>query len=266
MHAIILALLLLLLPGGATAQANYTKTAELQPLRTSFNDLQAVLSKVSALVTTANSGAQVRREELAIKSGAITVTLPGHQLVQTSARVPNRIDALTYSYSASDHAKISRISIDLADYRRIVTVEGPSPEQVDAIFAVLREDLQVISTPLGGTSLRIFFGFPAIWLLMAVLGWCGAAWYSEKAPVSLAISLSAVFLIILLVALPIDELLSGFWAVNGEPSFMVRYGPHMSFIGFLIAVVGVPLMVLQLLPSQTPKTALPVSGQENTST
>lgn len=257
MHALFLSLFLLLVSDAATAQANYTKTAEIQPLRTSFSDLQSVLTKASALVSAANLGAQVRREELAMKSGVITVTLPGHNLVQTTARVPEKIDSLTYSYSASEPAKISRISIDLADYKRTVTVEGPSPEQVDAVFAVLREDLQAISTPLGGTGFRSFFGFPAIWLLMTVLGWCGASWYSKRTPVSLAIALSAVFLIILLIALPIDELLSGFWAVNGEPSFMVRYGPPMSFIGFLIAVIGVPFMVLQVLP---PNKMKPVPG------
>ncbi|WP_395703117.1 hypothetical protein [Aquabacterium sp.] len=266
MHALLLSLFLLLLSGAATAQANYTKTAEIEPLRTSFNALQGVLTKASTLVSAANLGVQVRREELAMKFGVITVTVPGHDLVQTTARVPEKIDSLTYSYSASEPAKISRISVDLADYKRTVTVEGPSPEQVDAIFAVLREDLQVISTPLGGTSFRSLFGFPAIWLLMTIFGWCGASWYARRTPISLSIALSAVFLIILLMALLIDELLSGFWAVNGEPSFMVRYGPHMSFIGFLIAVVGVPFMVLQVLPQKKVESVGTVSPGKDANT
>jgi hypothetical protein len=261
MHALLLSLFFLLVSGAAMAQANYTKTAEIQPLRISFNDLQGVLTKASTLIAAANLGALVRRDELAMKSGAITVTLPGHNLVQTSARIPEKIESLTYSYSASEPAKISRLSIDLADYKRTVTVEGPSPEQVDAIFTVLREELQAISTPLGGTGFRTILGFPAIWLLMTVFGWCASSWYAKRTLISLSIALSPIFLIVLLIALPTDEFLSGFWAVNGESSFMVRYGPHMSFIGFLIAVIGVPLMVLQVLPSKRMK-SVPAVGPE----
>jgi hypothetical protein len=267
-HAILLSLLLLLPlldPVCAMAQTNYTKSAEVPPLRTSFTQLQVVLSKASALTAAANAGASVRREELALKAGVVTVSLPGHNLVQTSARVPERIEGMTYSYSALDPARISRISIDLADYRRVVTVEGQSPEQVDAVFAVIREDLQAISTPLGGTGIRSL-GFPAIWFLLTVIGWCGATWYSKRTPVSLAISLSAALLVFMLVVLPFDELLSGFWAVSGEPSFMVRYGPHMSFVGFLIAVVGVPLMVLQLFPIQTRQRSTASNSDGNTPT
>jgi hypothetical protein len=235
---------MLLHPFHAVAQANYTKSAEVPPLRISYTELQSVLSKASTLAATANAGAQVRREELAIKSGVVTVTLPGHNLIQTTARVPEKIESLTYSYSAADPAKITRISIDLSDYRRTVAVEGQSPEQVDAVFAVLREDLLAVSSALGGTGIRNL-GFPTVWLLLTAMGWCGANWYAKRTPLSLAILLSAASLVVLLIAIPFDELLSGFWAVNGEPSFMVRYGPHMSFIGFLIAVIGVPVTVLQ---------------------
>jgi hypothetical protein len=265
MHAVLLCLVLLLHPALGLAQANYTKSAEVPPVRTSFAEIQVVLSKASALTAAANAGAPVRREELSLKAGVVTITLPGHDLVQTSARVPERIEAMVYSYSASDPAKVSRVSIDLADYMRVVTVEGPSPEQVDAVFAVIREDLQAISTPIGGTGIRSL-GWPAVWLLMTVVGWCGATWYSRRTPISLAISLSAIFLVAMLMALPFDELLSGFWAVKGEPSFMVRYGPHMSFIGFLISVVGVPLMVLQLVPAKTRQRAPISEPQEDAPT
>ena len=238
MHTFIL-FLILVVSGGATAQVNYTKTAEIQPLRTSFNDLQGVLTKTSALVSTANSGTQVIREELKMKAGVVTVTLRGHNFVQTSARIPEKIDSMAYSYLASDSAKISRVSIDLDDYRRLITVEGSSPEQVDAIFAVLREDLQAISTPVGGWSFQLYSGFPAIFLLTVICVLFGASWYSTRARIHLAVSLSALVFVVLFITLPVDELLSGFWAIKGEPSFMVRYGPHMSFAGLVIAVVGI---------------------------
>jgi hypothetical protein len=47
--------------------------------------------------------------------------------------------------------------------------------------------------------------------------------------------------------LPITDLLAGFLAVRGDPTFMIRYGAEISFLGLMLSVLGVPLTVLQLV-------------------
>lgn len=239
-------LLLTLSTQFAAAQANYTKTAEIPPLRVSFTDLQSVLDKTEKLAANANANAKPRREEVAMKAGAIQVTIQGRLLAPPNAKVPDQIDSLTYTYSAPDQSPVTRVYFDFSDYRRTLTVEGPSPEQVDALFAVTREDLTNLSSGLGGSSIKILLGQPAYILLVLAMFLSGAIWYEKRSSKSLAVLLSAAAVMALLVTMPINDLLAGFMAIRGEPSFMVRYGPQMSFFGLLLAVVGVPISVLQL--------------------
>ncbi len=91
------------------------------------------------------------REEVKLKSGKTEIVISGHQLLPTGARIPDRIDTFTYSYSSSvEGAPIKRVYLDFRDYNRTLTVEGPSPEQVDAVFATLREDLAAYRAMLEG--------------------------------------------------------------------------------------------------------------------
>ena len=243
---ILLILVLALAEGVALAQANYTKTVELPPLRVSFADLQAVLDKAEKLASSANLGAKARREEVVMKAGAVQVTIPGRVLSPPNAKVPDQLDSLTYTYTAVEPSSVTRMNVDFSDYRRTLTVEGPSPEQVDAIFSTMREDLVALSSPIGGSGIKIVLGLPAYWMLLVILGLSGSMWYSNRGSKSLAIVLSTATVFLLLMLLPINDLLAGFLAIRGEPSFMVRYGPQISFIGLLFAVVGIPITVIQL--------------------
>lgn len=230
----------------ASAQANYTKTTEIPPLRVAFADLQAVIDKTEKLVSSANAGARPRREELVLKSGVIQITIPGRTLALQNAKIPEKIDSFTYTYSMADRASVTQVSLDFSDYRRTLMVEGSSPEQVDAIFAATQEDLMNISSAIGGSGIKTLLGFPAYLILMTIMGWIGSDWYSTRSARSLGILISAMCVMLLLALLPTASLLAGFLAIRGEPSFMIRYGPEISFIGLILAVVGIPLSVSQL--------------------
>jgi hypothetical protein len=91
-------------------------------------------------------------------------------------------------------------------------------------------------------------------------GWVGADWYSRRSPRSLGVLISAAVVMLLLAVLPIDEILAGFSAIRGEPSFLVRYGPEISFISFILAVVGIPIGVVQLLGARTRPTTAGAAG------
>lgn len=240
----------------ASAQVSYKKDAELPPLRVSFAAVQAVLDKTDKLVASANSGAGPTREELVMKSGTIHVTVPGHNLTSPSIRTPDRLESLTYSYLIYSSAptyigsNVTRVHFDFSDYRRTLTVEGPSPEHVDAVFAAAREDLLAMSSPIGGSGARMLFGPFAYWLLASIIGWSAHGWFRDKSRSSLTVLVASASVLLLVLVLPTADLLAGFFAVRGDPSFMIRYGPEISFVGLLIAILLAPLTVLQLVPDK----------------
>ena len=239
----------------ASAQANYTKTAEIPPLRVTFSDLQGIINKNEKLVAGANAGTKPWREEIAMKAGSIQVRIPGHFLLPPNAKVPNQIDSFTYTYSADNQSPIVRIDFDFNDYRRILTVEGASPEQVDAIFSVTREDLNSISSNLGGSNNRIIFGMIIFWVISIILGVSGIGWYQSRNPKWRVISYPAILLIVVIFVLPTRDLLSGFMATRGEPSFMIRYGPFISFFGFIVSIINIPISLIQWHGKAGPATA-----------
>jgi hypothetical protein len=237
----------------ALADTNYSKTTELPPLRVSFAELQSALDKGSSLMNAANSSASAWREELELRKGELRVKMSGHRLDPEGAKIPQSLDFFEYTALTRDPAPITRLALSFADYRRSLSVEGQSPEQVDAVFSALREDFSRLSTPVGGFTLRTFLGLPAIWLLVVVLGGLAAAWaLTHRRILLLPVSICALLLTALLL-LPLADLLAGFSAVRGDASFIVRYGPEISFWALVVGACAIPLSLLPLLSRTAPK-------------
>lgn len=132
------------------------------------------------------------------------------------------------------------------DYSRTLTVSGNSPDQVDAVFSTLRDDLQALSTPLGGSGLRSALGTVTVVVLANVLIVLGLMFFESRRKIVL-LPMSVVFLLLaLLFTLPLGDVLAGFIAVSGDASFTVRYGGQISFFGFILGVVGLPAALVPL--------------------
>ena len=125
----------------ALAQTNYSKTIDLPPLRISFADLQTILDKSASLMKVANGSIPLSREKIMLRKGGLRVEISGHRLDQDQAKIPEILDSLQYSALTPDVAPVSYIFIDFGDYRRTLSVEGESPDQVDAVFSVIRDEL-----------------------------------------------------------------------------------------------------------------------------
>jgi hypothetical protein len=253
----ILLVLLAISGHSALADTNYSKTVELPPLRISFAELQAILDKGASLLTVANGSTPLWREEIELRKGELRVKITGHRLDPDGAKIPKDIDSFEYTALTRDPASISRLALSFADYRRSLSVEGQSPEQVDAVFSALREDFSKLSTSVGGSGLKVFLGFPLIWLLLMVLLCLGGAWFQTRRrfllmPASICAGLLAAVLL-----LPINDLLAGFSAVRGDASFIVRYGPEISFWGLVVGAVAIPISLIPLFYGRTPKTEKP---------
>jgi hypothetical protein len=201
----------------AHAQTNYSKTIELPPLRISLAQLQSILDKGASLMQAANGSTPLYRDEIDLSSGETKITIPGHRLEPDRARIPEEIDGFEYTVSTRDPAPISRLQLRFDDYRRTLSVEGSSPDLVDASFAALRSELFALSNFFGGFVHRTFFYAILIALFVILLFVTLAVWERRhNNSIFIPIVLSLCIIIAVLILLPINDFLAGFLVTKGE--------------------------------------------------
>jgi hypothetical protein len=247
----------------AFTETNYSKTTELPPLRISFAQLQDILSKGASLINAANGSAPLR-EDMDLRKAGFRVKIAGNQLDPDRAKIPNVIDQFEYSASTrGTPAPVSQLQLSFSDYRRTLFVEGQSPDQVDAVFSALRDDLLMLSSSFGGTFFKNLFGFPAVFLLTWILVFLIVTWFATRRrlwimPISITVILFALDMF-----LPTDDLFAGFSALRGDASFAVRYGPQIALWSLIIATMAIPLSLIPLFWTETtasPATASPATA------
>lgn len=243
-QAIIIIFLLFLLTHSYATEINYFRSTELPPLRISFADLQKILDKSVSLMATANSkgSSQSWREEISLYRGDHRVTLSGHLLNAEGARIPETIDRFEYIARAENPpGAVSRIQMSFSNISRDFKVEGSSPDQVDAVFLSLKDDLLGISSTVGGFLfeyfLRLILSLGTIMYIWMTL----YDWRILKKQPAVAPLVFSIVTLILVWALPLGEMFAGFSAVKGDASFMTRYGPQISFLSLVVSIAGIPI-------------------------
>lgn len=228
------------------AEVNYSKSANLPPLRISFPDLQNILNKAASLMATANSGvgSKLEREQVSLYEGGQRVTISGHAFNAERMRLPQAIDHLEYSAWASEPAPVRRIEISLQDFSRTLLVEGLSPDQVDALFSTLRDDLMSASSVIGGPFQRFFILYVFMGMLIINMFFTLIEWIKSKKRPSVPPLVFTVICLIIVLALPVNEIFEGFSAIPGDASFMVRHGAVISFLGLVFSFVGIIMSYL----------------------
>lgn len=233
--------------GPAFAQSNYSKTVELSPLRISYAELQAVLDKGASLMGAANGSLHLlQREEMRLQEGELRVNIWGHQL-EGDARLPKTLDRFDYTAWTGDAAPVSHLSLSFSNYSRTLSVEGRGPDQVDAVFSALRDELSKLSTPIGGPFFSVvrvvLISTLALGLFFLVSWWI---WMETRSRIILGPTVLVVVLLIALIILPIGDLLSGFAVVRRDASFIVRYGADISLWGLILGILGTGLSLIPL--------------------
>ncbi len=234
-------------PTPTPAQTRYSRSIELPPLHTSFSGLQAVLDKAASLVRGMNNSAPSYSEETELRQGQVRVRLLGHQIEAENTQVPNTIDSFGYTLLfLGEPTAISNLSLNFGDWTRSLSVEGQSPEQVDAVYSALRDDLLKMAIPLGGPMIRSL-RFPVALFLGVGTSLLAVIWFMRRRHLLLIPLTICGLLLLALLLLPIRDLLAGFSAIRGDPTFVVRYGPQFTFWGFGAGVLGILLSLLASL-------------------
>ena len=222
-------------------EAHYSKNTSLPPIVLSFTDLEGILEKTSKLLSTANAQSEqmnYMRKKITISTGNTKVELKGHSLFAHGAKLPEAAYSLSYSYYLDD-GSVSDVTLDFYDYSRRLSVSGSSPEQVDSIFTSLEKDLLYYSTSIGGTEFRNFAAFFLFMLLFISLILTGMYCWINKRPRAIGMPILSLLVLVLLLVLPFDKILPGFAIYNGDPSFLVRYAPQISFLGLIVSLLGI---------------------------
>lgn len=243
-HGLLLICSMGILPCSALAnEPIYTKTASLPPLRITYAELQSLLDKSAALLIASPpvEAASRMEETLSLSHGESQIEITGHQLPTSGAKLPEFVTELRYTGSwYPRNAAVSVITMSFSDLRRELTVQGTSPEQVEAVFAGLRNDLEGMSSLIGGGFTRLALGLAAFLVCMIVAWSVAFLWFDTRNSRLILPFLLSCFGIVLVLLLPFDSLLAGFSASELDASFIRRYAPEISLLGVLATLVGIP--------------------------
>lgn len=229
----------------AYAGANYSKSAELPPLRISLSQLQSIVSKAHAIATKANSSIPFSIEALSLADGGVTVKIEGYEFNSSNYRLPDVIYSFDYRIANFKETPIENITIHLADNYRIITVDGQSPDQVDALFSVTRDELLNISSYFGGLSTRYNIAFVGIVVFLFWISLIYASVRTRSAALVPPILILTVFIGASII-LSYWSIFVGFSASQGSASIIVRYSAEIGFWGLICSIIALPLSLLPL--------------------
>ena len=179
-----------------------------------------------------------------IKSGETKVEMKGHSF--SGVNLPKKTTELDYRASIGpfDAAPITTVWLSLDDSRRQLTVEGYSPDQVDAHFASIKESLTHLSTFYGGSGFRMFGGMAVFFGCFIVASIGLSIWFTRPDRRLLGPVFVSVATMVLLFTLPFEEMLAGFLLSHADPTFFIQYGPEISFWSLVISIAAIPLSAL----------------------
>lgn len=229
-----------------SAGTTYSRTATFPPIRTTYAELQVILDKASRLVETANSDnsrtAALAREKAGLEVGGVRFLFSGHSIPISEKKIPKIAFRFSYNrYSYLETSPITVVSLDFDDRGRQLIVAGSSPEHVDAIFDTLRSDLYELSSALGGWEAIFWFRLISTFVFAMVLVRGFDRALKTRTSSAIGVVVFSALSLILLHALPFHEILAGFSVSLGDSTFISKYGPHISFLGLLVSVFGIPL-------------------------
>jgi hypothetical protein len=240
--------------------ATYTKQADLAPLRVTYADLQDILDKAASLMQKANDVTEFRHESVRLDGKDHRVAISGHRFLTGEIKLPNRCESFFYdadptppAFGPSDierirkslpllplppnYPAITQVSLYFTNHSRSLTVSGESPEQVDALFAAIRDDLDGLSSNFGGEVFTLVSTY-AILILTLIAGYRANGWWRSRNRHDWRVAFSACTAAFAVVFVISSGLFAGFSAVHGDASFMVRYGPQFGFWSFMIAAIS----------------------------
>lgn len=228
-----------------TYAQEYAKSTEFKPVRMSYQDLKSLIDKTIMLASSANRDTTFlssgSTHQLTVRGDDFTVTKKTLLLNLDYSIFPKEAYSVEYTFYSSNHP-INYVNIDLSDYSRKITVQGTSPEQIEALFALLKNELDRGTIIFGGMMFRYWAYILATGFLLLLFINPGNILGETKFNkiISAIAGIMAVLFMFSIYFLPYEKHFPGFAVYSGEVSFIRRYSAEISlFFGLLSVLLSV---------------------------
>lgn len=222
--------------------AVYSKKTRIGAIRFSQSDLLEILRKVGEVVDSANASYKSYygpSRTLSVGTEEVSIEIGGELTLERLRVAPQVAHRIFYWYR-NEGAPISKVWFMFDDFSRAVEIEGGSPEQVDALFALLEKELGAYITWFSGPLFRFI-----LMVAFFLLGWIMLSLPARRTVTRLSANLAGLLFMILAPVLMFFgvDWFPGVAVYAGEPSFLARNNPLISFLGLLLAPI---LFILQI--------------------
>jgi hypothetical protein len=162
--------------------SSYTRTVGLPPVHMSQLELEQVIQRLRALIRQANQGVPLEftTDTLTLSGPNVTLEIDVTRgaLSDSFSRFPRPTLSVTYYYrTGASAAPIRTVTLRLEDFSRQLSVNGTAEEQVDAVVALVTNDLRDARAYFGGLAFRALGG--AVLLVAGIL--IGGMWSARNA-------------------------------------------------------------------------------------
>jgi hypothetical protein len=238
-------LLFISVPSDTTA-AEYTRYRDLGPIRMGQDDLVEAIRKIQDKLRVANGASSTNPSTAPIEflqlsdEDEIKVAENGLRSWGFLARAPRLTLDVHYHYILETDAPITRIDLVLADDSRVLSVTGQSENEVNALSALLMEELNKHTVSLAGPVFRIVLWVMLMVFLFAVsllIQWKHNSFGLRTQIIHVPVVL---FLWCLAAWLPAERWFPGTAVFQGDPSFANRNAGLIGLIGLIITIISIP--------------------------
>jgi hypothetical protein len=229
----------------AESPATYQRSTELPAVRMSYTDFVQIATRAKSIADNANQSLQPeehRREKMEAASGERRLRTPAIFADADLRKAPSVAYEVSYTYSRSG-APISEVSLQMHNRVRFLSVEGTAPDQVDALFASIRESISEHQTLFGGALPNFAFfllvlatGLFSVMYVLHVLERKGKEFISLPLFIGMLLIVGACTLTVSwLLAEP--GWFPGTAVYAGDANLLARYGPQISLLGLVATIV-----------------------------
>jgi hypothetical protein len=177
---------------------------------------------------------------LRLSAGDIAYSIESNFDLPSLSGAPEATTDVWYSYRRlwGDDVPVESVEMRLGDYERRLTVTGTSDAHVDSILTSAADSLESHSALFGGyghRSIVVFAGLWLIWTSIYILPSISS--FASDPRFSRLFAFPLIVGVVLLMALSWWGWFPGTLVLPGDPSFVVRFGPHISLLSFLATMV-----------------------------
>jgi hypothetical protein len=236
---------------------NYRRSGKFHALKLTYDDISELLNRMNKIIPPPKTEEEQRyvRNSVTIGDGELQVQVDFNDDLKLKelGRLPSISYDFSYSFYCKD-GKIEDVSIRFSDYEREVSVAGKDPDQVNALYVYISDEINKHITLLGGSKFRIIcvsflFIFGLLLLILPeALGRIDVNLSNKQ------VALTACFGLILIVTatwLPFEKWLPGLVIYSQSTSAFVRYAAQISFCGMVFGAISIILACISLLRPKT---------------